>query len=371
MSNVTKMDAIQLRGVTGRQRLRYLDVAKGIGLILVIFGHLFRYGGRFSTLIFSFHMPLFFIISGYCFNPEQQENIEGVIGKKIQSLIIPYLFYCISGTIISLIVPLWRSELSLKTYFNQVFYLAAPEEAHVGQVWFLVCLFFVEVFAYVIYKYILKDRPWWFVTLILCLLAFIGYHSGEIAGYYFTLGRMPWKLDSSITALVYYLIGYYLRKQGLHEWITHSSKAAKTTVFVTTSLAVYILSTKCLGWVNISSLAFGNNIILYYLCAALGTLSVISLSTMLSEISFLRIFGKQSMFVFSVHAFFLYGVIYMYSCIYGYTIQMGVNPPHDMIIVGGISVTLLLIGLANYIDRHSQVQNYYVRKIFTWAGIRK
>lgn len=50
------------------KRLDYLDVAKGIGILLVILGHC-QLGriGRAHSLIYSFHMPLFFFISGVCF----------------------------------------------------------------------------------------------------------------------------------------------------------------------------------------------------------------------------------------------------------------------------------------------------------------
>lgn len=38
----------------------HIDVAKGIGIILVIAGHLFTYKSVISMMIFSFHMPVFF-----------------------------------------------------------------------------------------------------------------------------------------------------------------------------------------------------------------------------------------------------------------------------------------------------------------------
>ena len=49
------------------KRVDYLDYAKGIAIILVVLGHIFS-GGNIKTYIYSFHMPLFFIISGYLFN---------------------------------------------------------------------------------------------------------------------------------------------------------------------------------------------------------------------------------------------------------------------------------------------------------------
>lgn len=53
-----------------------LDKAKGIGIILLILGHLFTYKGLPYSLIFSFHMPLFFFICGILLSPARG-------GKKI------------------------------------------------------------------------------------------------------------------------------------------------------------------------------------------------------------------------------------------------------------------------------------------------
>ena len=51
------------------KRLDNLDVAKGIGILLVIFGHCqLGWIGSVHSLIYSFHMPLFFFISGVCFS---------------------------------------------------------------------------------------------------------------------------------------------------------------------------------------------------------------------------------------------------------------------------------------------------------------
>lgn len=51
------------------KRIEALDVAKGIGIILVIIGHLSS--SYLHDWIYSFHMPLFFIISGICFKTEK------------------------------------------------------------------------------------------------------------------------------------------------------------------------------------------------------------------------------------------------------------------------------------------------------------
>lgn len=68
-----------------------IDIAKGIGILLVIIEHT---GGlpAHSTVhhfIYSFHMPLFFILGGFLFKPS---SIGTHIRKDAKRLLIPYVF---------------------------------------------------------------------------------------------------------------------------------------------------------------------------------------------------------------------------------------------------------------------------------------
>jgi len=68
------------------KRLDWIDIAKGYGIILVIFAHLKNWS--FNNYIYSFHLPLFFFLSGYVF--KANNTFLDSILKKIKGLIIPY-----------------------------------------------------------------------------------------------------------------------------------------------------------------------------------------------------------------------------------------------------------------------------------------
>lgn len=70
-------------------RLTALDSLRGFGILLVVLGHTSRSAGLVSW-IFSFHMPLFFIISGMLFHERQ---FLDSFKKKVARLLIPYLFF--------------------------------------------------------------------------------------------------------------------------------------------------------------------------------------------------------------------------------------------------------------------------------------
>ena len=73
------------------QREDWADFAKGIGIILVRFGHQKIFGKKLIYLIYAFHMPLFFMISGYFY-----KNDKGAIKQikhKAYSILMPYFSY--------------------------------------------------------------------------------------------------------------------------------------------------------------------------------------------------------------------------------------------------------------------------------------
>lgn len=58
----------------GKNRLEELDIARGIGILLVIMGHLYSQSSTLNNIqkfVYTFHMPLFFIIAGCTFTKKR------------------------------------------------------------------------------------------------------------------------------------------------------------------------------------------------------------------------------------------------------------------------------------------------------------
>lgn len=76
------------------KRDQTLDVLKGIGIILMVIGH----SGPpeyLANLIYTFHMPLFFIASGWFFSEECLANSWHFAARKLKSIYWPYLKWCL------------------------------------------------------------------------------------------------------------------------------------------------------------------------------------------------------------------------------------------------------------------------------------
>jgi fucose 4-O-acetylase-like acetyltransferase len=72
-----------------KKKIEWIDIAKGFGILTVVAGHI--YEGDIRRIIFIFHMPLFFFISGYLFKPDL--NRMHYFKKKSYHLLVPYIAF--------------------------------------------------------------------------------------------------------------------------------------------------------------------------------------------------------------------------------------------------------------------------------------
>lgn len=77
------------------KRINWIDVAKGWAIFLVIIGHsgISQYLCDVYSWIYSFHMALFFILSGYVFSVKKYHRYGGFLLHKLKTLIIPYFVF--------------------------------------------------------------------------------------------------------------------------------------------------------------------------------------------------------------------------------------------------------------------------------------
>ena len=130
------------------KRLDWLDIAKGIAIILVVTGHTISPLSPLITPIFMFHMPLFFILAGYTF---KQKPFKVALVQSARRLLVPYvLLFLVWQGINFLKEPDPTSIDTLVKYVCAfLFASGSPNEdmglAAVGMAWFLVCLFISRV----------------------------------------------------------------------------------------------------------------------------------------------------------------------------------------------------------------------------------
>lgn len=160
-------------------RIDWLDRAKGIGIILVVFGHVLIglsnsniidnkiAEGTLRSIIYSFHMPLFFLLAGTLFfGALQRQSSSQIFANKLDILIYPYLVWSIlQGGIELVLVSQKNNGLQL----SEVLSLLWQPRAHF---WFL-----YELFIFSIICSFCCRRSW--QTVVIAIVALCLYCSGD------------------------------------------------------------------------------------------------------------------------------------------------------------------------------------------------
>ncbi|MGN0620905.1 MAG: acyltransferase family protein [Porcipelethomonas sp.] len=184
---------------TVKNRIRFFDIAKGIGIFFVVYAHA---SAPFSAYINKFHMPLFFLISGLLYNTKS--GLKEYSIKKIKSLYIPFVFWNILVLLVKMIVT-----KDVVLYFKsiiKVFLTLNKDGQFFGATWFLGALFTVSV----LYKFIdvkipqLKCKPF----IILGIFTFI-----LIIGFVITL---PYLLSRTFILSFYFAVGALIKNVSEH-----------------------------------------------------------------------------------------------------------------------------------------------------------
>ncbi|VVD27227.1 acyltransferase family protein [Paraburkholderia dioscoreae] len=132
------------------ERDKTVDVLRGLGIITVVAGHAWSGTGLPPFSPYSFHMPLFFFLSGLFFREERIEAPIAFVLKNARTLLLPTtIFFLVYALFCQLIraagfVNLWQPFSISNVLFNQFGNAAAY--GFTAPYWFIPCLFFVRVY---------------------------------------------------------------------------------------------------------------------------------------------------------------------------------------------------------------------------------
>ena len=182
-----------------------IDVMKGVGISLVVLGHVWTSPELLQKIIYAFHMPLFFVISGYLFNETKRMEVpfQKFLLSRFQRLYLPALVIGFSCAIPFYYFNKYSGiEDFLIRSFGIVYSVPLVEYTfNCTPIWFLSCLLCVEVLYYLICKYVKWNR-----------LAVIGiiFSMGVIVSRNFQV-FLPLNLSIAASSLVFLYLGTKLR----------------------------------------------------------------------------------------------------------------------------------------------------------------
>lgn len=146
------------------QRLAWLDTAKGLGIVLVVTGHVWT-RGEVRDAIYAFHMPLFFLLAGYAARPRPPRE---AIPRLWSSLMIPYFAFLVVLMVADPLIELARGHRPMFDSFGTAVRAAVLGGTELrGPLtifWFVPCLFVARVAQIVLASFWPDPRDWRWVT---------------------------------------------------------------------------------------------------------------------------------------------------------------------------------------------------------------
>ena len=205
-----------------KKRVEWIDIARGITIIAMIYAHSDLTAAS-TPFIFAFHMPIFFILSGYLY--KEPKDFKTYVKKSIKKLLLPYGVTCALLAFLRICRYMLQPEyydycgrkiIALKTIISSfVGFGCGPAESaihfpfyeawSVGALWF----FLTFLWAVILFAVIMKLTKGWneierallFLTISMLGLAISFY------GYW-----LPLDLDIAFFALIFMYVGYVLRQ---------------------------------------------------------------------------------------------------------------------------------------------------------------
>lgn len=289
-------------------RIKWIDTARCIGLCLILFCHIPPRYESFHDLIYCFHVPMFFILSGIFLKDEI--SING-IWHSFKRLIIPYFAYNIILQIILCVYIITRGGDPLPGLIDSTMgaligssKVESPWHLLGGPSWFLPALFIARIAAQISIR-ILNCATNKILTTIFIGLALFGL-------YYWPHTRLDWcfwSFDAAILGTYFIIFGHLMRSFFLK--IGMLPIYTKISLFVIAGIALWFLNIN--GTANMFRGEYGNRIDLFFINGIIGTIAICALSAIVSLPKIMTaLFTKGAIFFICAHVFIMNYVSLIY-----------------------------------------------------------
>lgn len=268
----------------GANRLKWVDACKGIAVFCVILGHqdLDPFLKRF---IYTFHMPLFFVLSGLFFSSVFSNSFKEILIKRFFTLLVPFalfnlFWYVPFYELKSYIMPQSAYSQDVVGHIGGVFLATREDWWLCSYLWFLPAMFSATLLLWGCVKY--APRYWLWASLFICIIGLI-YAK-------FIHRSLPFSVDIACIAVMFIALGYVFKNY----FYEVSWRVAIVGLICSFAAAIYNTRVDMAGGVY-------GNYLLFILGSIGGCLFFIRLSKYLENCKILRIGGELLMIIYILH----------------------------------------------------------------------
>lgn len=273
-------------------RDKTIDIMRGFAILFVVLGHVMSNSLFLKGWIYSFHMPLFFLISGMVFNTKKFSKFSDYFKYKVKKLILPYIYlsillwilYFLTNIGINLINGNVTNYKDLLMKFVYIF--IGYRDKYYFSMWYLLVLFFIELISY----FYIKINNNYIKYIGLLLISIIGYICGNyLNGFYYSLDLVP-------LGLTFFLMGYYFNKVKDKIKDKHIKFILPGSLII--NIVFCILNAFICGRISFFANDLGNYFY-FYLSSIGGMMFIYLISKLIKNNSFLEYFGNNSLVIYT------------------------------------------------------------------------
>ena len=288
------MRAEQSRAEQSRaeQRNTVIDIAKGIGMLLVVFGHLSERTQALRILAYSFHMPLFFIISGFLLN--MKKTVRQSIGKDLLKFVLPAYGILLFDSMICLLRYVMVDKAVIPSLIDWIKgVLLYGGVLWNSPIWFLLTLFLCK-YLFVYCNRLQQVLPYIVALFCICICSM-------------DINRLfpSWWLFNVIMAFPFFVAGVFVK----YIWGKMVPFKAWVSIILT---GVWIVLSLYNGYTDIHIQMNGKNYLLFLVTGMIGSYLCVILSAAISKARWCRLLeyiGRNSFIVLITHYYVCRGFI--------------------------------------------------------------
>lgn len=273
-------------------RINWIDMARGYGILLVIFGH-YSSNAQIKSIIYSFHMPLFFFLSGCVFKSTPPRSFSSFIKHKLRTMVIPYFVFglmILPGYMLSV-----YSTINASDVFHELLILIVQRRSHV--LWFLACLFIVEILFWILHNSLSEKQ----CAVTVGIMTLVGFLYSELVGFY-----LPWNIDIAFIAMNFFYAGYLFRHIGIENkidiWLDAPWKKIAVFILMTSTDLLFCYLNISVGGVPTNMCGGTYNFIPFFLITAYSGIIAVVLFSKLFTLKCLCYVGSNSLIYYSLHS---------------------------------------------------------------------
>lgn len=335
----------------GKPRIEWIDIAKGVGIALVSFGHLRNGDGQSVWLpaldelisaIYLFHMPLFYLLGGLTFS--MRGGFKSFLIRKVKTLLVPYYIfslYFLAKPFAILLIPSLRETFQTDHDYGIAHQFYDVLIAGNG-LWFLMAFFVGEVIMYGLVTLTGKRK-----NVLIAIGTLLTVSSFYCSTYLPDL-QLPFQLLAGVEVAGFMCFGLVLRYWFMGIARTQALWMCLVGLILFGMIAVAVVENKVpsiIRWAALSLAAFLGSAVIIFLCITLQTNKLFAC------------IGRDSLVYYALNALTLnvvkvgiFRALHIDATTWPFMFQIG----------GGIAVTALALVLL-------YIENLFVQRYMWWA----